>query len=186
MPVDYSKNGGHHEPQQVLNQQPAPFTPGLHVQSGFPAWNEPSFQFTHQPPQQDQHLQQTEAKFSGLNLKANVFHPSLPPQGPPGHFTPPVEMGNNERKKYATSWLKNLVNGQWGRAEINQTTPWNVEMNGMTTNDSTPPQQQSQQRYRKWEQQPRDIDGGAFNPVAYPGPAPYGMHGYGSGNDRMV
>jgi hypothetical protein len=84
---------GHQE--QSMHGQPAPFTPGLPAgaQGGY-VWNEPNFQFPPQQPQ-DQILQQAEVKFAGLNLKANVFHPSMPPHpGPPGgHFTPPVELG---------------------------------------------------------------------------------------------
>jgi hypothetical protein len=86
---DYGPKNGHQE-QPVMGH---PFTPNFAGGHGGFAWNEPTFQF---PPQQqqDQVLLHTEGKFSGLNLKANVFHPSMTPQQTgPGHFTPPVEIG---------------------------------------------------------------------------------------------
>lgn len=92
-PMEFAKNG-----HQEFMGGGGSFTPGLTGagQSAF-IWNEQGGfapQFAPQQ-QQDPMLQQTEAKFSGLNLKANVFHPSMPPhqQGPPGHFTPPVDIG---------------------------------------------------------------------------------------------
>lgn len=92
---------GHQDAMMASGQPTTPFTQsgaflGGHQGGNTFAWNEPpSFQFApQQHQQQEQLLQQTESKFSNLNLKANIFHPSITSQQTPtGHFTPPVELG---------------------------------------------------------------------------------------------
>jgi hypothetical protein len=97
--VGVAKNS--HQEAQMHGQPSAPFAPpGFPVggQGGF-VWNEPTYHFPPQQPQDQMLHQQAKTKFAPhLNLKANAFHPSMPmppTQGPPlgGHFTPQVELG---------------------------------------------------------------------------------------------
>ncbi|KAL3091631.1 hypothetical protein niasHT_024213 [Heterodera trifolii] len=186
-PVDYSKVSQNEMPSMGA----APFTPsGAPYGGGAAAWNEPHHQQNNHHAQQQFaqfNLSQAEAaaamaqadnKFLQMSLKApaGTFQlQGIPQQAPSGPFTPPMD----------------LINGQWGRGEINQCTPWNLEMNGIDPSHSGPPP--SHPNYRKWEQQhrgPPPDDGtqlfghGGFGSIGAAG-GYGGVHVYGGG-ERMI
>uniref|UniRef100_A0A914HV43 Uncharacterized protein n=1 Tax=Globodera rostochiensis TaxID=31243 RepID=A0A914HV43_GLORO len=159
---------GHPMPQNEMPSLSAgPFTPTGTSYGGPATWSEPHQQQNHHPHQQ----QFAQFGLSQADAAAMAQAESIPQQAPSGPFTPSVD----------------LVNGQWGRGEINQCTPWNIEMNGADPGHSAPPP-----NYRKWEQQrgPPPDDGAQFGPGGYGtmGAANAyggGMHVYGGG-ERMM
>jgi len=182
--MDYNDTG-HADPSASSTYAAAAANLPNYPNNGF-CWNDsqqPASAFHQIPPQYDQMpFQQQETKFTGLSLKA-IF---------------------------AICILSILAGSQWGKTEIDQTIPWNLENNGYfyglilnvlylaSIHDQSfhpqqqphpPPQSHRYNRNSKWDQQaPIRDDGSAFGNNLYATTPPYGMvHTFGGvGDNRLV